>query len=117
MSVKKFPNKEENQEARVSLEHQSSLLLDFDSFLVAAKKCDDGHYKLEVLWHDNFDENIFHFWDVPGTKVCYSFSGNWRDDRRRMFWSLVKSIWMLVCKYDDRMMYKTWYGEPEKISV
>lgn len=70
MSVKEFPNKEENREARVILEHQSCLQLYFDSFLVAARKFDDGHYKLEVIWHENYDENIFHFWDVPGTKVC-----------------------------------------------
>ncbi len=117
MSIVEFPNKGTNQEVRIGIEHQSTLLLDFDSCFIGVKKLDDGHYKLDVIWNDDLEENIFHFWHEPGIKLGYSFSGSWRTDRRREFWSLKKPIWKLICKYKSRLLHQDWHGDPEKLSV
>lgn len=107
MSVIKFPNLKTNElDVRVDLQTESSLLLDFDECFVAVKKFSSAHYKLDIVWHSDLQENVFHFWREAGVKsLGYSYDDGWRGDRKKIFWNMIKPIWKMICKYDDKLIF------------
>lgn len=108
MRVIKFPDlKADELEVRVDFQTETSLFLDFNEFFVAVKKYSSGHYKLDIVWHDDLQENIFHFWKEEGVKTLgYSYDDGWRGDRKKIFWHMVKPIWSLIQKYDSKLISK-----------
>jgi len=118
MSVIKFPNLKTNElDVRVDLQTESSLLLDFDECFVAVKKFGSGLYKLDIVWHCDLQENVFHFIKEAGVKrLGYSYDEGWRGDRKKIFWNMIKPIWKMICKYDDKLIFHNMDLGEQKVS-